>query len=252
VTAVVVTPQPNGGVTGLVQLQGGSCCIGGSMGETIQVPASFRASSPFGKVSLMRAASTGSCGAMGQARLRDAAWEPYAETKNFPVSVAINWVGFYVSVQFQDEKGNLSPVYCDDISVEGMPQLPPGVTDWYPQVQCFGPEEVSPGPGPAVTGSSVTFRWPEKNDLPQGVFYQVSAYGEADGYAALVAGGRTRDTSITLPFPASRTGDIVWYVTLTDSLGNLLDHGRCSSFSASLLTVDPPEGIKGIHFQYQP
>ena len=39
---------------------------------------------------------------------------------------------------------------------------------------------------------------------------------------------------------------------LVDATGVMIDHNRCSSFPASLLKVDPPEGIKGIHFQYQP
>jgi hypothetical protein len=54
----------------------------------------------------------------------DAVWEPFTTTRTFSVPVAINWAGFYVAAQYQDEKGNLSPVYCDDISVEGMPPTP--------------------------------------------------------------------------------------------------------------------------------
>jgi hypothetical protein len=185
--------------------------------------------------------------------MEPASWERFAASKTFPVYVALNWVGFYVSAQFQDEHGNLSPVYCDDISVEGMP--PPilvNPTEWYPQIQCFSESEVHPGPGETVTGPEVTFRWPGKNTLPESVVYSVSAFSGIDQYAGLAAGGRTRETSITLQIPPERSGDIVWYLTLADANGNLLDHARCSSFPASLLTVDPPEGIKGIHFTYRP
>jgi hypothetical protein len=35
--------------------------------------------------------------------------------------VPVNWTGFYVSVQYRDADGNLSPVYDDDVSVEGQP-----------------------------------------------------------------------------------------------------------------------------------
>jgi hypothetical protein len=38
--------------------------------------------------------------------------------------VPINWTGFYVSVQYRDAEGNLSPVVCDDISIEGHSPTP--------------------------------------------------------------------------------------------------------------------------------
>ncbi len=37
------------------------------------------------------------------------------------LEIAIHWVGYYVSVQYMDDNGNLSAVYQDDISVEGHP-----------------------------------------------------------------------------------------------------------------------------------
>jgi hypothetical protein len=194
-----------------------------------------------------------SSGCVTNANLEAAVWEPFAPSKTFPVVVAINWVGFYISAQFQDEHGNLSPVYCDDISVEGSsrnPQVDP--TDWYPQIQCISENEVHPGPSETVTGTKTIFSWPNKNNLPDGVFYKVSVFGADDNYTALAASGQTRETSITLQIPRERLGEFVWYVTLVDANGTFLDHGRCSSFPASLLTVDPPSGIKGIHFQVQP
>ena len=35
-----------------------------------------------------------------------------------------NFQGRYVNVQYRDVAGNMSPVYCDDISIEGMPPTP--------------------------------------------------------------------------------------------------------------------------------
>lgn len=237
--------------TGSVQVEGGSCCIGGTMGDTVQVHVQLSAASPFGSVTRMRVKPTGGCGAQPDMDL--AAWEPFAPEKVFPVQVALNWVGFYVSAQFEDDKGNLSPVYCDDISVEGMPApILVNPTEWYPQIQCFSESDVHPGPGVTVSGLEVTFSWPGTNNLPEGVFYRVSAFSSVDHYTGPAASGQTRDTSITLPIPADRAGDIVWYITLADANGNLLDHGRCSSFAASLLTVEPAEGIKGVHFTYRP
>ncbi len=238
-------------VLGSVLLEQGRSAVGGTAGTTIQVEVDLWATSTAGKVTDMRVAPVSGCDKAGQ--VDGAAWEPFAPKKSLPVGVAINWTGFYVGAQFRDDRGNLSPVYCDDISVEGMPAVPSvGPTDWYAQIQCFAEGDVHPSQGQTVTGPSVTFTWPDTNHLPDGVYYQVNAYGAADQYTALVASGRTRDTSLTLQLPADRAGDIVWYVTLVDANGTFLDHGRCSSFPASLLTVNPPEGIKGVHFRYQP
>ena len=52
------------------------------------------------------------------------AWEPFAPAKTFTVTIGLNFIGFYVSAQFRDANGNLSPIVCDDISVEGMPARP--------------------------------------------------------------------------------------------------------------------------------
>jgi hypothetical protein len=54
----------------------------------------------------------------------EAPWEPFETTKTYEVKIFINWVGYYVSVQYRDIEGNLSPVYVDDISVEGHPVSP--------------------------------------------------------------------------------------------------------------------------------
>ena len=238
-----------GSFTGAVQIAGGGCCIGGYAGETIQSQVSFSAASPFGRVSSMRVRS----GCPADTDLESAEWEPFADSKMVPVPVVINWTGFYVCVQYQDEHGNVSPVYRDDISVEGMPR-PPLVnsTDWYPQVQCFSEQEVHPGPNEVATGTSITFTWPDKNHLPEGVFYKVFAYGAGDDFAGVVASGQTGGSSITLQIDPARAGEIGWYVVLVDANGTLLDHGQCSSFPASLLTVDPVVGLKAVFFQYQP
>ena len=58
---------------------------------------------------------------LAQAQFEQIAWQPYVRDISFEAPVFINWVGFYVQVQFRDELGNLSPIFVDDISVEGMP-----------------------------------------------------------------------------------------------------------------------------------
>ena len=239
-------------ITGSVQIEDGRCCTGGAAGSTIQVTVQFSATSPSGKVSDMRVKPGNSaCGA--QPSVDAANWEPFVPSKTYPVVPGINWNSYSVSAQFRDDGGNVSPVYCGDIAVEGMPAVPVvNPTDWYPQIQCFSENDVHPSQGETVTDTPTTFRWPASNQLPDGVFYKVNVYSATDHYTALVVSGQTRDTSLSLEIPRDRAGDIVWYITLVDANGAFLDHGRCSSFSPSLLTVNPPSGIKGVHFTYQP
>ncbi len=241
-------------VTGSVLIDGGNCCLGGTAGgPPVNAQAAFSAASPFGAVTGMRVRTASGGGCYSEAELGSAPWEPFAAGESFPVDLGINWIGFYVTVQFRDEAGNLSAVYCDDISVEGMPALPQvDASDWFPKIQCFSEKDVHPGQAESVTGAKVKFSWPERNRLPEGVFYKVSVFAESDGYTATVASGQTRENSIALSMPAGRAGDMAWYLTLVDANGTFLDHGRCSTFPPSLLTVDPPSGIKGVHFLYKP
>jgi hypothetical protein len=238
-------------LTGSVVIEEGRCCISGFEGDTLLAQVDFSAASPFGKVTRMRVLESYGCASIAEMESVD--WEPFIPRKTLPFEVAINWVGYHVSAQFQDEHRNVSPVYCDDISVEGSPRLPiVNPADWYPQIQCFSENEVHPGPGETTTGTTTIFSWPDRNVLPEGVFFNVYVYGAGDNYTALVAHGQTRETSMTLQIPQDRAGDMIWVLTLADANENLLDHGQCSSYRASLLTVNPPFGIKGIHFLYKP
>ena len=55
------------------------------------------------------------------AQLCDGAFT-YVGVHHFGLGIEANpIVGWYIAVQYRDASGNLSPVYCDDISVEGSP-----------------------------------------------------------------------------------------------------------------------------------
>jgi hypothetical protein len=237
-------------VTGAVQIGGGGCCTGGTEGDTIQVPVSFSATSSQGRVSQMRVLA----GCNNETDLAGVDWEPFVDSKTYPVYVALNWIGFYICVQYQDEHGNLSPVYRDDISVEGMPRMPlVNPVDWYPQIQCFSEAEVRPHLNEVVSGTTVTFSWPDKNQLPRGVFYRVDVFAADNSFAGLAASGQTRETSLSLPIDPKHAGQIAWYITLVDADGTQLEHRQCDpSFTTTLLKVNPPEGLKAVYFQYQP
>ena len=108
-------------IIGSVEIEEGRCCMGGIAGDTIEARVSFSATSSFGKVKEMRVRAAVIC--FTETEMVDTAWESFRPSKAYPVYVALNWIGFYVSVQYRDDRGNLSSVYCDDISVEGFPSL---------------------------------------------------------------------------------------------------------------------------------
>jgi hypothetical protein len=117
--ALIPTPF----VTGVVSIEDGRCCIGATAGTTIQVTVAFEATSPLGPVTEMRVRA--GARPFDEADMADAAWEPFRSKASYSFFVPLNWIGFYVTAQFRDELHNLSAVVHDDISVEGMPPLPP-------------------------------------------------------------------------------------------------------------------------------
>jgi hypothetical protein len=121
-TAVAATRTSAPPVTGSVLIKDGSCCAGGTAGSTISLDVAFKASSPAGKVTEMRVQTGGGC--QKNAPALTTPWEPFQETKTYQTRLTINWVGWYISVQYRDSAGNISLVYCDDISLEGNP-VPP-------------------------------------------------------------------------------------------------------------------------------
>ncbi len=115
-TAVAAT-QAAFPVSGSVKIEGSPCCVGGKAGSTLQVKVNFAAVSPSGEVAEMKVSS---CYVLNETP-DQASWEPFTPEKTFDVSVVINWTTFSIGVQYRDANGNLSPVYCDEIAVEGSP-----------------------------------------------------------------------------------------------------------------------------------
>ncbi|MFV1858679.1 MAG: hypothetical protein ACC647_04935 [Anaerolineales bacterium] len=85
----------------------------------MEIETMFQATSPLGELTQMRVLFGSR--PFDEEQLSAAEWEPSVPLKAFPIEIAMNWVGYYVSVQYMDENGNLSAVYQDDISVEGHP-----------------------------------------------------------------------------------------------------------------------------------
>jgi hypothetical protein len=107
-------------VTGTVVLAGGRSIVGGTVGQTIKVPADFTAHSSAGPVTQMRVAESYTCRQL-PADL-SGPWEPFTAHREFEEYISVaNFVVLYVQAQFRDVQGNTSPVVCDDVSMEGMP-----------------------------------------------------------------------------------------------------------------------------------
>jgi hypothetical protein len=119
-------PTPFTEFEGGLVIEDGRCCAGGVAGQAIDLEVAFQAHSPFAPVTALRALT--GVGFLDEQALVQAPWEPFTATKTFSVTLPINWVGFYVAVQYRDGLGNVSPVFTADISLEGMPPTPtPGV-----------------------------------------------------------------------------------------------------------------------------
>lgn len=235
-------------VTGSVEIARGAGSIGGTAGDTIQIEVAFAATSPFGKVTEMR-----TCGHCPMDYIETVEWEPFAQLKIYQFYLPINWTTFAVCVQYRDEAGNMSLLYCDDVAVEGMPPTPtPAPTpEWYGQIECFWEDEVQPGPGEFIKGIAVLFTWPDKNDLPEGVYYKVRVFA-LQPYTQEIASGKTRENWLALRIPPEYYGEFIWIVELVDDVsGYEINHGQCNRIPANMLTVVDPDAIPGIHFWFQ-
>jgi uncharacterized coiled-coil protein SlyX len=110
-------------ILGGVEIEEGKCCVGGVTGEEIDIRIRFSAIGLEVPTMEMRYLAGGYSQLDDQ--LDAVPWEPYVEELTFTYQIPTNWTGFYVRVQYRDSHGNLSPIYTDDISVEGMPPLTP-------------------------------------------------------------------------------------------------------------------------------
>ncbi|MBI5301123.1 MAG: hypothetical protein HY868_03225 [Chloroflexi bacterium] len=117
---VVTHAQNEFPVVGKLQV-GERPIAGGKAGTRLDIKVKFEAVSPRGDVKEMRVKldRLGRC--LTPDEMQDARWEPFAAEKIYPVTIAINWQSFRAHVQYRDAAGNLSPVYCGEIAIEGMP-----------------------------------------------------------------------------------------------------------------------------------
>jgi hypothetical protein len=104
-------------------IEGGNSVAGGVSGSRIQLDVEFTAESTAGQVTEMRVDTSlpGGCMSGG---LGGIPWEPFVPQKVYTTTAFGNFQGWYINVQYRDDAQNISSVYCDDISIEGMPPTP--------------------------------------------------------------------------------------------------------------------------------
>jgi hypothetical protein len=121
-TAVAVT-RAAFPVSGTVRIADGRQIIGATAGSTVRVRVEFTATSPFGPVREMRVATFGGRICADEKELASSPWQPLVAEKFYTITIPINFSSFDASVQYRDDKGNLSRIICGDLVIEGMPPL---------------------------------------------------------------------------------------------------------------------------------
>jgi len=124
-------PVSSYSVQGMVIFEGGVCCKMAIAGEKVELRVDFHSSSPFANISDMRLRSGNR--SFSEAELSEEPWMAFELSKTFSGEFPVNWSGFFITVQYRDAQGNLSPVYYDDISIEGFPGPPPKPTPYSPK-----------------------------------------------------------------------------------------------------------------------
>ena len=107
-------------VTGTVIIEGGVCCIAAIAGSTLTVTSDLTATTDYGQVVEMRIKSN-YAGCATASQMEQLPWQPFALEHTDEIIVPINWLGFYVTVQFKNNHGGVSSPVCDTIAIEGMP-----------------------------------------------------------------------------------------------------------------------------------
>lgn len=122
-------------VTGSIEINGqNQGTIGALAMSTIDIVISFKATSPFAEITEMRLSDDGygpipstdangitTCGT----NELESQWQPFIPSKLYPFDVPENWSAFSIAVQYKDSLGNISPVYCDTLQIEGGPPVTP-------------------------------------------------------------------------------------------------------------------------------
>ena len=110
-----------------VVIEDGSCCVGGTAGESIMVhvrflPEQTELAEPAMEMRVMTGPQD-----VTAVDMTKQPWQPLVEEASYEVYLWINWTTFWVHVQYRTAGGSISAIYSDEIAVEGMP-VPPTET----------------------------------------------------------------------------------------------------------------------------
>jgi tetratricopeptide (TPR) repeat protein len=114
--------KPSELVQGKVVLDEDRCCIRAVVSTPLQIKANFTASSSAGKVTQMRVVEGQNCGE--QVNMDLVSWEPFVPEKTYNTTAPLSYANYAICVQYQDEHGNLSYIFVDEIALEGLRPTP--------------------------------------------------------------------------------------------------------------------------------
>lgn len=117
-----VSPVPPT-LSGSVTIEEGKEMAGDVADSPISIKVQFAATGMMGGATRMRVGA-GTAGCLSESDMETQPWEQFVAEKTYTTTTSIGIKGWYVSAQYQDQAGTRSLVYCDDISVEGMPPTP--------------------------------------------------------------------------------------------------------------------------------
>lgn len=117
-----VTPSVT--FTGSVTIEQGMSMVGTVIGGKIDMWVWFEAESSAAPVSEMRVDDGTSGGCRDEKSMAAFPWRSRTLELTYSTTASSGIQSYYVSAQYRDNAGNVSPVYCDDISIEGMPPTP--------------------------------------------------------------------------------------------------------------------------------
>ncbi|HKY84706.1 MAG TPA: CARDB domain-containing protein [Anaerolineales bacterium] len=230
-------------VQGAVLIEDGKCCIGGIAGQPLPIRVAFEASSPAGPVTQMRVRV--GLRRFTEGELAESDWEAFQASKTYSFTPPINWVGFYVSVQFRDASGRLSPVVYDDISVEGMPPPPPpGSTPTITPTSLPGPPQLSQPADGAVLPQPVspeawTFAWTARTGPCYGAITIDGPGGRRLGsnFVDWATTGYRYEYTAAEGLPDDALSPWQWYVDVICPLGSNRSETRTFSVAPSPATT---------------
>jgi hypothetical protein len=109
-------------VTGAIRMDDGDDLVTGPAGQPYQLTVHYSGQSSAGQVNQMRVQQVKACDLNTSV---DSPWEAFSPEKVYTIpNLPVGTTDFTLNVQFRDDKGNESLLYCGTIGLEGTQSTP--------------------------------------------------------------------------------------------------------------------------------